>query len=664
MYELSLALKYLIPRRSRLSASLIALLSVGVISLVVWLILVFLSVTEGIERAWLEKLTTLNAPLRITPTSQYYNSYSYQIDGVCHHSGYALKSIGEKMRSSEEDPYDALEDGELPAGFPPPDSKNPVKGLASVLDELEGITYQDFELSGALMRLQLFDAKRGTQSYLTQASYLATLPSASPQIMSVLVPPSIEDWNQQLHLTSRATENSRQDAPALQLAASRAESSKRMESLLNQVRVEELKTCLPLWQIPESLLPEREPFFGIIHEREGRVCRIDLPTEGESRATVPLWREGRSLFFKEKEGQIRSLPLHTPLLVQGPLSLQVTEQKAALFQVAIQLQGKTLTGEAGLEGLEFSKVSALGLGPAPWLSCDEEGRVALPTNEEKEVGVLLARSFMDGGVKVGDRGYLSYSSSTSSSLQEHRLPIFVSGFYDPGVLSIGNKCVFVPPFVTQAINASNSSFNLDKTQSNGILVWFSDLKRADSIKKTIQLELQKRGLNELWQVATYKEYDFAKDLLEQFQSDQTLFMLVGIIILMVGCCNIISMLLLLVNDKREEIGILQAMGAKRGSIALIFGSCGMLMGLLGSLIGVAAAALTLEHLDSLVGVLSALQGHEAFNPTFFGKSLPHTFSHSAILFVLIVTTLLSLIAGLIPAAKACRVQPSRLLRNT
>ena len=90
MFEFSVALKYLIPRKKQLSVSLIALLSVLVISLVVWLVLVFLSVTEGIERGWLQKLTTLNAPLRITPTQRYYSSYYYQIDSVSADSHYAL----------------------------------------------------------------------------------------------------------------------------------------------------------------------------------------------------------------------------------------------------------------------------------------------------------------------------------------------------------------------------------------------------------------------------------------------------------------------------------------------------------------------------------------------------------------------------------------------
>src|SRR5277367_6791475 len=100
MFELSVALKYLIPRRKQLSVSLIAFLSVGVISLVVWLVLVFLSVTEGIEKNWLSKLTALNAPIRITPTEHYYSSYYYLIDGCSAGSQFSHKNIAEKALSA------------------------------------------------------------------------------------------------------------------------------------------------------------------------------------------------------------------------------------------------------------------------------------------------------------------------------------------------------------------------------------------------------------------------------------------------------------------------------------------------------------------------------------------------------------------------------------
>ena len=59
MYELSVARKYLIPRWRQLSVSIISLISILVIALVVWLIVVFFSVKDGLENGWIEKLVAL-----------------------------------------------------------------------------------------------------------------------------------------------------------------------------------------------------------------------------------------------------------------------------------------------------------------------------------------------------------------------------------------------------------------------------------------------------------------------------------------------------------------------------------------------------------------------------------------------------------------------------
>jgi lipoprotein-releasing system permease protein len=663
LFELSVALKYLIPRKKQLSVSLIALLSVVVISLVVWLVLVFLSVTEGIERGWLQRLTALNAPLRITPTADYYASYYYKADAISARSEYGSKNIAEKKEAHLSDPYDPSEDGELPFQFPHPDLasdgslKDPVKGLFTLLSHLKtqhpDLVFQDFELSGALMRLQLLRPGNGgenAQGYLTQASYIASIPDQCPSLSSLLLPPRAEDLNHLLYLSSYRTDLSRQDSPSLTLRADQASVQGRIEEILSHVNIHELKPQGWLWQMPVALLPEKKVFQARAVFRGENLSRIEIPTQTKGE-NVRMWKEGSGLVLEDASGRKTAVSLQTPLLVEGSLPLSVEERsthRPLFFKVRANLQGIPLKGEVSLEGLEVSKAET-----PPFFALDHE----------KETGVLLAKSYLDNGVKIGDRGYLSYSSTTSSSLQEHRLPIFVQGFYDPGVFAVGNKCILAPSFVPQTINASSSSFNLDKTQSNGVLVWFSDLASAEAMKGQIQDHLAVLGIGSYWKVTTFREYDFAKDLMEQFQSDKYLFALVGIIILIVACCNIVSMLVLLVNDKKKEIGILQAMGASRLSIAAIFGACGMALGVLSSLVGIGAALVTLRYIDSVVRLLSYLQGHEAFHTTFFGKSLPNTLSHDACLFLLIATPVISLLAGLIPAIKACFLRPSEILRS-
>src|SRR5690348_1278274 len=99
MFELSIAFKYLTPRWRQLSVSIISLISILVIALVVWLIVVFFSVTYGLEKSWINKLIALTAPIRITPTEAYYDSYYFQADAISSSSDFNYKTIGEKLAS-------------------------------------------------------------------------------------------------------------------------------------------------------------------------------------------------------------------------------------------------------------------------------------------------------------------------------------------------------------------------------------------------------------------------------------------------------------------------------------------------------------------------------------------------------------------------------------
>ena len=703
MFELSIALKYLIPRRKQLSVSLIALMSVVVISLVVWLVIVFLSVTEGIERGWLEKLTQLNAPIRITPTSDYYASYYYQIDSVSAASNYSYKTIGEKAEAKLSDPYNPEEDQEISARFGSADRlsngtlKDPVKIAYQILSDLKkqrrDFAFQEFEISGALMRLQLLrpGANEDSQGFLTQVTYVSSFADQSPYVHSLLLPANERDINHLFYLAGHNIDFSREDAPSLISLASQQKLQSRLQELFQSFQVHTLKPSMGFWKLPPQLLPKEYRLESTLFLRDGQVSHIAIATSASNLKKTQdqehikegfLEKRGPECTFTAKDGSRFSFINPPPLIIEGKLSLNAqlvvqslntaSRLKDVRFAVQGQLQSAALQGEIVWDGLEIEKstfkpqISSAPQCSLPWhFRLNQEGGkfVALPDTSRKEVGVLLAKSFQDNGVMIGDRGYFSYAAASASSMQEQRLSIYVAGFYDPGIMAVGAKCVLAPAHVAHLINATGASFNLDKTMSNGISVWFENLQSAKDVQMELKKAFAQAGIEKYWKVSTFHEYDFAKDLLQQFQSDKTLFTLIGGIILVVACCNIISLLVLLVNDKKKEIGILQAMGASPKSIAAIFGFCGIAMGILSSMIGLLAALLTLHHIDAIAQFLSYIQGHDAFNAIFFGKTLPRELSRNAVYFILLTTPFLSLCAGLVPAIKACRMRPSEILRK-
>lgn len=133
-----------------------------------------------------------------------------------------------------------------------------------------------------------------------------------------------------------------------------------------------------------------------------------------------------------------------------------------------------------------------------------------------------------------------------------------------------------------------------------------------------------------------------------------LFVIVTIIIL-VAAFAIIGHLVLLVAEKRKEIGILKAMGASTRSIAAIFLAVGMLIGLVGTVAG-SVVGWTLIWLQNTYQIIR-LAG-DVYQIDHLPMKL------TALDFALVVgaTLLISFLATLPPARRAAALAPAEVLR--
>lgn len=712
MFELSVACKYLIPRRRQLSVSIISLISVLVITLVVWLIVVFFSVTDGLEKNWIHKLTALTAPVRITPTDAYYNSYYYQVDSLSENSGYSYKTIREKKESPLDDPYNPDYDEEIPSHWPTPDRqpdgslKNPVHLAYASIDELQGISglkAQDFELTAGHIRIRLLRDMAvmhahnlyggTTQSYLAYPSYLGNFESDNPHLGQTLLPLEAKDLNNYLQLIPIA-ESTKEDQADEKVLFSANTVQKRLKAFFDQVTVNQLQARSFGWTIPRSLLPTVGQWEGCAVLKDQTILRIVIPDTPSNCSDIEkaLEEQGLSvlkgqlnldqgiLTFTQPDQTIQALSQRTPLtfaagtpfsahLVAGSLE-QAKKLDDIKFEVEVPLQGHVLKGIVPFRGLEIASAQFNFTYPDNtsaipfWIHQHlPSQRYTLPKDSDVGEGIVLPKSFREAGVLVGDRGHLSYFAATASLLQEQYLPVYVAGFYDPGIIPIGGKFILASPEATSVIRASHQQD--DKAAlTNGINIRFDRLEQAEEVKTQLLKAFQDKGISRYWDVQTYREYEFTKEIIQELQSQKNIFMLIAVVIIIVACSNIISMLIILVNDKRVEIGILRSMGASSKSIALIFGFAGAAIGVLGSILGILAAILTLNHLGTLIAFLSRLQGYDMFNAAFYGQILPHELSYEALLFVFGATCAISLLAGIVPAVKACLLRPSQILRSS
>jgi len=146
-----------------------------------------------------------------------------------------------------------------------------------------------------------------------------------------------------------------------------------------------------------------------------------------------------------------------------------------------------------------------------------------------------------------------------------------------------------------------------------------------------------------------------KNLFAALQLEKlALFVIVTIIVLVAGFA-IIGHLVLLVAEKRKEIGILKAMGATSTSIAAIFLSAGMLIGVVGTVAGSAFGLL-------LIWVQNTYKIIRLAGDVYQISHLPMKLTGSDFALVVGATLIISFLATLSPARRAAAMEPVDVLR--
>src|SRR5262249_54375401 len=131
---------------------------------------------------------------------------------------------------------------------------------------------------------------------------------------------------------------------------------------------------------------------------------------------------------------------------------------------------------------------------------------------------------------------------------------------------------------------------------------------------------------------------------------------VGMVALVVAGLGIINTMLMAVLERYKEIGVYKALGASNGDIRVLFLAEAGLVGLLGSLSGLALGFVVSWGIDIVVNELAHRQGIDE-KMVFF--AFPPLLVFGTALFAIIV----SMVSGLYPAERAARVDPVRVLRS-
>ena len=214
----------------------------------------------------------------------------------------------------------------------------------------------------------------------------------------------------------------------------------------------------------------------------------------------------------------------------------------------------------------------------------------------------------------------------------------ISGFYDLGIASINKSWIIADRRTVQQL------FGFDR-RITSIEMTVDDVFAADSIA----YEIEQRLNNEDIKVENWKEQN--EDLLSGLSGQQTSSTIIQAVIILSVVIAIASVLAISVLQKSRQIGILKAMGIKDLAASLIFIYQGFLIGLAGSILGIALG----------LGLLYAFNIFTA-NPE--GTALIDLYiDYSFVLRSWFIVLLASILAGVIPARKSLQLNPIDVIRE-
>lgn len=147
------------------------------------------------------------------------------------------------------------------------------------------------------------------------------------------------------------------------------------------------------------------------------------------------------------------------------------------------------------------------------------------------------------------------------------------------------------------------------------------------------------------------------------QMEKTTMFVVLLFIIAVATFNLVSSLVMSVNDKQSDIAILRTMGASPKTIMIIFIVQGGIIGVLGTLLGISGGILLALNAPYLVKFLEQIFHTQFISAgVYFIDYLPSQLIWADVWHVGLATLIMSLFATIYPAWRASKTNPAEALR--
>ncbi len=196
-----------------------------------------------------------------------------------------------------------------------------------------------------------------------------------------------------------------------------------------------------------------------------------------------------------------------------------------------------------------------------------------------------------------------------------------------------------------------------KDNVTGIRLKLADLFDAPKVSKELQ-----DNLGNDFTVSDWGQEN--KSLFQVQKTEKVVMFFILFLIVLVAVFNLVSSLVMVVNDKQADIAILRTQGMSAKQVKRIFMVQGIIIGLFGAILGAILGVLLALNIGTLVEWIEALFNIELLPQDLFYASskFPSAVDFKQVIGISIASFILAILATLYPANRAAKVQPAESLR--
>ena len=254
------------------------------------------------------------------------------------------------------------------------------------------------------------------------------------------------------------------------------------------------------------------------------------------------------------------------------------------------------------------------------------------------IGDKLAKKL---GIETGNKVIVFGLNGVPGPMNQPKIKQFiVSGVYETGLKDLDDIIIYTD------IKTSQNLFDFGNNIT-GIEIELNDVNKAEDVVKIIRTDIG-------YPYFPKSLFNLYKPLFTWVELQKAPIPIVLGLIILVATFNIVGTLLMLVLEKTQSIGVLKTLGVSKSGIVKIFLFDGVLIGIIGIILG------------NLIGLglcyLEMKFNFFALPDIYYMKSVPILLNPDYIIFISIITFILTVTATLIPSFLASRLDPVKSIR--